>query len=75
MITQAFGGQDKACVIMKAGRQTSNWRCRLIHETLQEGLRGTVEARRAALTDFLADLDARIGRSRKLLDASDDAVS
>jgi DNA-binding transcriptional MerR regulator len=49
----------------------------LIEESLslQEGLRATVEAKRAALSDFLADLDARIGRSRKLLDASDDAAS
>ena len=49
----------------------------LIEESLslQEGLRATVEAKRAALSDFLADLDARIGRSRKLLDASDDARS
>ena len=35
--------------------------------------RATVEAKRTALTDFLADLDARIGRSRKLLDAADAA--
>ena len=49
----------------------------LIEESLslQEGLRATVEAKRAALTGFLADLDARIGRSRKLLDAADDPDS
>jgi DNA-binding transcriptional MerR regulator len=43
----------------------------LIQESLslQESLRATVEAKRAALEDFLADLDARLDRSRKLLDA------
>jgi DNA-binding transcriptional MerR regulator len=56
-------------------RTSQSERRKLIHESLslQEGLRATVEAKRAALTDFLADLDARIGRSRKLLDAGDDA--
>ena len=39
--------------------------------TLQEGLRATVEAKRAALGTFLADLDARIQRARDLL-AGDD---
>jgi len=34
---------------------------------LQENLRATVEAKRAALESFLADLDARIGRARDLL--------
>jgi DNA-binding transcriptional MerR regulator len=34
---------------------------------LQESLRGTVEAKRAALDAFLADLDARIGRAHELL--------
>jgi DNA-binding transcriptional MerR regulator len=36
---------------------------------LQEDLRGTVEAKRAALTEFLADLDARIGKAQGLLAA------
>jgi DNA-binding transcriptional MerR regulator len=35
--------------------------------TLQEGLRDTVEAKRAALEGFLADLDVRIQRCRDLL--------
>jgi MerR family transcriptional regulator, repressor of the yfmOP operon len=35
--------------------------------TLQERLRATVEAKRAALESFLADLDARIDRGRRLL--------
>ncbi len=35
--------------------------------TLHEGLRATVEAKRAALDAFLADLDARITRARTLL--------
>jgi DNA-binding transcriptional MerR regulator len=45
-------------------------RRQLIQESLalQEGLRATVEAKRAALTGFLADLDARIDRARKLLE-------
>jgi DNA-binding transcriptional MerR regulator len=34
---------------------------------LQESLRTTVEAKRAALDGFLADLDARIGRGRAFL--------
>ena len=34
---------------------------------LQEDLRATVEAKRAALDTFLADLDARIARARALL--------
>jgi DNA-binding transcriptional MerR regulator len=57
-------------------RTSQSERRKLIEESLslQEGLRATVEAKRAALTDFLADLDARIGRSRKLLDAADDAA-
>jgi len=58
-------------------RTSQSERRRLIEESvsLQEGLRATVEAKRAALSDFLTDLDARIGRSRKLLDAGDDAAS
>jgi DNA-binding transcriptional MerR regulator len=41
--------------------------------TLQEGLRATVEAKRAALDAFLADLDARINRARDLLAGRDGA--
>jgi MerR family transcriptional regulator, repressor of the yfmOP operon len=35
--------------------------------TLQQDLRATVEAKRAAIETFLADLDARIARTRNLL--------
>jgi hypothetical protein len=38
---------------------------------LQESLRDTVEAKRAALESFLADLDARIRRARDLLAGRD----
>jgi DNA-binding transcriptional MerR regulator len=52
-------------------RTSEAQRVQLIQESLslQEGLRATVEAKRVALADFLADLDARIDRARKLLDA------
>jgi nitric oxide reductase activation protein len=55
-------------------RTSQEERRRLIRESLslQELLRATVEAKRAALTGFLTDLDARIDRSRKLLEAGDD---
>ena len=55
-------------------RTSQEERRRLIRESLslQELLRATVEAKRAALTGFLDDLDARIDRSRKLLEAGDD---
>jgi MerR family transcriptional regulator, repressor of the yfmOP operon len=58
-------------------RTSPSLRRELIEESLslQEGLRATVEAKRAALSDLLADLDARIGRSQKLLDASDDETA
>jgi MerR family transcriptional regulator, repressor of the yfmOP operon len=54
-------------------RTTDDERLRLAREslTLQEGLRSTVEAKRAALADFLADLDARIERTRGLLAGRD----
>ena len=35
--------------------------------SLQEDLRATVDSKRAAITDFLADLDARISRIQELL--------
>jgi len=38
---------------------------------LQENLRGTVEAKRAALDSFLADVQARIARARELLAEGD----
>jgi MerR family transcriptional regulator, repressor of the yfmOP operon len=37
---------------------------------LQEHLRDTVSAKQAALTEFLADVEARIGRIRSVIDAS-----
>jgi len=51
-------------------RTSAAERQQLIRESLevQAGLRATVEAKRAALEDFLADLDARAERGRKLLD-------
>jgi DNA-binding transcriptional MerR regulator len=50
-------------------RTSDDERRRLTREclVLQEDLRATVEAKRAALESFLADLDARIGRVRELL--------
>ena len=50
-------------------RTTAEERRQLTREclTLQEDLRATVEAKRAALDRFLADLDARITRARALL--------
>ena len=41
---------------------------------LQESLRDTVQAKRAALTSFLADLDARISRGRAFLAEQDEPV-
>ena len=35
--------------------------------TLQQDLRATVEAKRTAIESFLADLDARIARTRSLM--------
>ncbi len=50
-------------------RTSDDERQRLTREclALQESLRDTVEAKRAALGNFLADLDARIRRARGLL--------
>jgi MerR family transcriptional regulator, repressor of the yfmOP operon len=50
-------------------RTSADERLRLTREclSLQESLRETVEAKRAALEGFLADLDARIGRAREVL--------
>lgn len=44
-------------------------RKKLLRESLglQQDLRATVEAKRAAIEGFLADLDARIGRTRGLI--------
>jgi DNA-binding transcriptional MerR regulator len=54
-------------------RTSDDERRRLTREclALQESLRGTVEAKRAALDSFLADLDARIQRTRDLLAGRD----
>src|ERR1700761_6760466 len=41
---------------------------------LQETLRDTVEAKRAALDSFLADLDTRIGRGREFLAEQENLV-
>jgi MerR family transcriptional regulator, repressor of the yfmOP operon len=56
-------------------RTSDDERRRLTREclALQEDLRATVEAKRAALESFLADLDARIGRGRDLLAGHDSA--
>ena len=53
-------------------RTSDSERRRLAGEclSLQEGLRATVETKRAALEDFLADLDARIRKCRDLLASS-----
>ena len=50
-------------------RTSDGERRRLTREclSLQESLRGTVEAKRVALDGFLADLDARIRKCRDLL--------
>ena len=54
-------------------RTSEDERRRLIREclALQEDLRGTVEAKRAGLETFLADLDARIARARGYLAGHD----
>ena len=55
-------------------RTSDSERRRLTREclTLQESLRATVEAKRAALEGFLADLDARIRKCRDLLASAPD---
>jgi MerR family transcriptional regulator, repressor of the yfmOP operon len=63
--------EDRLAQIRKAFRDertSDDERLRLTGEclTLLENLRATVEAKRAALEAFLADLDARIGRTREL---------
>jgi MerR family transcriptional regulator, repressor of the yfmOP operon len=57
-------------------RTSDDERRRLTREclTLQESLRDTVEAKRAALESFLADLDARIRRIRDLLAGRDNSA-
>jgi len=64
--------EDRVAQIRQAyqdERTSDDERVRLTREgvALLEGLRETVEAKRAALDGFLADLEARIGRARDLL--------
>lgn len=58
-------------------RTSDDERGRLIREglTLQQSLRGTVEAKRAALESFLTDLDARIRRIQDLLAGRDNSAA
>jgi MerR family transcriptional regulator, repressor of the yfmOP operon len=72
-IAIVLSGEDRMAEIRLSyhdERTSPAERQRLIQESLalQEGLRATVEAKRTALTGFLADLDARIGRARSLLE-------
>jgi DNA-binding transcriptional MerR regulator len=69
-------GEDRMAEIRRTyhdARTSDDERQRLTRECirLQEGLRGTVEAKRVALESFLADLDARIGRAQDLLAGRD----
>ena len=64
--------EDRMAEIRRAykdERTSDDERLRLTREglILLEGLRETVEAKRAALDTFLADLEARMGRARDLL--------
>jgi MerR family transcriptional regulator, repressor of the yfmOP operon len=66
--------EDRLAQIRKAYRDertSDDERVRLSRECLAllESLRETVEAKRTALESFLADLDARIGRCKDVLDA------
>jgi len=68
--------EDRMAQIRRAyqdERTTDGERLRLTREgvVLLESLRETVEAKRAALESFLADLEARIGRARDLLAGRD----
>ena len=58
-------------------RTSDEERRRLTREclALQQSLRDTVEAKRAALESLLADLDARIGRGREFLAEQENLVS
>jgi len=71
-IAVVLGNEDRMAQIRLTyhdERTSADERQRLTREclALQEDLRATVEAKRAALESFLADLDARIGRARDLL--------
>jgi MerR family transcriptional regulator, repressor of the yfmOP operon len=70
-IAIVLGNEDRMAQIRRAykdERTSADERRQLSHEclTLLESLRETVEAKRSALESFLADLDARIGRTRDL---------
>ena|SRR5487761_1289149 len=71
-IAVALRNEDRLAEIRLAyhGERTSDAdRKKLLAEslTLQQDLRATVEAKRSAIEGFLADLDARIARTRDLL--------
>jgi DNA-binding transcriptional MerR regulator len=70
-IAVVLRNEDRMAQIRRAykdERTSDAERARLSTEslTLLESLRGTVEAKRASLESFLADLDTRIGRCREL---------
>jgi DNA-binding transcriptional MerR regulator len=71
-IAVVLRNEDRLAEIRRAyhGERTSDAdRRELLAEslTLQQDLRATVEAKRSAIEGFLADLDARIARTRDLL--------
>jgi MerR family transcriptional regulator, repressor of the yfmOP operon len=71
-IAVVLRNEDRMAQIRRAyqdERTSNDERLRLTREgvALLESLRETVEAKRAALEGFLADLEARIGRARDLL--------
>jgi MerR family transcriptional regulator, repressor of the yfmOP operon len=75
-IAMVLRNEDRMAEIRRAyqdERTSDDERLRLTREglVLLEGLRETVEAKRAALDSFLADLEARIGRARDLLAGRD----
>lgn len=71
-IAVVLGHEDRMAEMRAAYHDTrtrDDQRRRILLESLaiQQKLRATVEAKRAAIVDFLADLDARIGRIHDLL--------
>jgi DNA-binding transcriptional MerR regulator len=75
-IAMVLRNEDRMAEIRRAyqdERTSDDERLRLTREglILLESLRETVEAKRAALETFLADLEARIGRARDLLAGRD----
>lgn len=71
-IAIVLGNEDRMAQIRRTyhdERTSDEERLRLTREclALQQTLRATVEAKRAALSSFLADLDARIRRAQDLL--------